>query len=192
LRATILCTASFIVVLAACRAQSNVSKPFTGDISSSSSAIHLGEPQGKLYVRGDHLRADWGAFADVFDLRTRTGFRLLLDSKTYQELGTKDLSTYSPETENGSPCPRAQVPAACHYIDDELLDGVAVKKWDLLNPGSGGRVLFWTDSVRGITLRMDIVGAAIYEVKNLKNTSVPDSLFQIPAGFSKIERPFRP
>lgn len=132
-----------------------------------------------------------GAMADVFDLKTRRGWRIFPGDKVYQELGSKDLSTYAPEMENGSPCPHAEVPSSCKLLGNELVQGRAAKKWDLSN-SRRSHVYFWTDATQGVTLRMEIADAATYEVTNVKVASVPGSLFGVPAGFQKVERSIRP
>lgn len=143
---------------------------------------------GKLFLRDGRLRADWGNIADVFDLRQRKGWRILLPAaKAYMELGTKDLSTYAPEMMNGSLCPRAEVPSACKLVGEEKIDGRKVKKWDIWNP-RGFHVYFWTDAILDITLRSEI-GGAKYEVKNLRESPVSDALFELPAGSVRVERP---
>ena len=147
---------------------------------------------GKLYLKDAHLRADWGEFVDVFDLKQRTGWRILAPSKVYMELGSKDLSTYAPEMANGSPCPHAEVPSACSLVSNEVVGGRAAKKWDLNNPNKGFHVYFWTDDTTEITLRMAIGDAASYRVENLRSGLLTDSMFELPAGYEKLERPFRP
>jgi hypothetical protein len=146
---------------------------------------------GKLYVSGNHLRADWGPISDVFDLKTRTGWRLFPDTKTYELLGSKDLSTYAPEMENGSLCPHATYPSSCKLIGNDVLEGRATTKWDLYNPEKGFHVYFWTDDGQSVTLRMEIGDAATYKVSNVHVGSVPDSMFELPAGFERVEAPQR-
>lgn len=160
---------------------------FIADIATNSTVPGMGALTGKLYVRGNHIRADWGQIADVFDLRERKGWRIIPSAHSYQELGSKDLSTYAPEMTNGSPCPNAQVPSACKLVDTEVVDGRKAQKWDLYNP-NGFHVYFWTDDALQITLRMAVGDAAGYQVKNLHEASVPDSTFELPTGYETLDR----
>lgn len=144
--------------------------------------------RGKLYVQGNQLRADWGQIADVFDVHQRKGWRLIPSMHSYRELGSKDLSTYAPEMTNGSPCPHAEVPAACKLVGSEVIGGRATKKWDVYDP-RGFHVYFWIDDALQITLRMAIGDAAGYEVNNLHEASIPDSSFGLPAGYTKLDKP---
>jgi hypothetical protein len=181
---------TLILLLNGCRAQSNAASPFTADFITSSTVLPT--HSGKLYVSGNRLRADWGDMSDIFDLKTRKGWRIFQSSKVYMELGTKDLSTYAPEMENGSVCPHAEVPSSCKLIGSEVVENRAAKKWDLYNPNKGFHVYFWTDEAQEVTLRMEIGDTATYQVKNVHNGSVPDGMFELPTGFQKIERRFKP
>ncbi len=186
----LVCLAISTVVVVGCHRQKTPS--LTADISSVSTVPGVPAAlRGKLYVRGKHLRADWGPFADVFDMQQRKGWRIIPEAHGYIELGSKDLSTYAPEMSNGSPCPHAEVPSACKLIGSEVIEGRTAKKWDVYNP-NGFHVYFWTDVALDITLRMAIGDAASYEVKNLHEYSVPDSMFELPAAYEKLQRPFRP
>ena len=164
---------------------------FTADIVMDAHVPGAPRLTGKLYLGDGHLRADWGNVADVFDLRQRKGWRILLPAaKTYMDLGSKDLSTYAPEMTNGSPCPHAEVPSACKMVGKEKIDGRMANKWDLWNP-RGFHVYFWTDEALEVTLRSEI-GDAIYEVKNLRGSPVSHAMFELPAGCERLERPWKP
>ena len=129
--------------------------------------------------------------ADIFDLKSRTGWRIFPANKSYEVLGSKDLSTYAPEMENGSPCPHATFPSSCRLAGNETLEGRAAKKWDLYNPNKGFHVYFWTDEKQAVTLRMEIGDAATYKASNIRVGSVPDSMFELPSGFDRAEYPPR-
>ncbi len=174
------------VILMGCQRKGTTSS-FTADINTASTVSGMGALSGKLYVSGHKLRADWGQFADVFDLQQRKGWRMVCTAAhSYQELGSKDLSTYAPEMMNGSPCPQAQVPSACQLVGNEVIAGRKARKWDLHNP-KGFHVFFWTDDALGITLRMAIGDVASYEVKNVREVSVPESMFELPTGYERLD-----
>ncbi len=141
---------------------------------------------GRLYLKNGHIRADWGSVADVFDLKQRKGWRIVARLKMYEELGSKDLSTYAPEMTSGSLCPHTQVPSQCKLLGAEAIEGRSVKKWDVYNP-KGFHVYFWTDEQLGVTVRMTMGDITTYEVKNLGQNSVSDSMFQLPSGYEKVE-----
>jgi hypothetical protein len=177
-----------VFLIAGCRAQT---KSFTADVTTDRAFAGLPPMSGKLYLTGNHIRVDWGLFADVFDLTERKGWRILSDSKAYQELGSKDLSTYAPEMTNGSLCPHAQVPSQCKLLGTEVVEGRAAKKWDVYNP-NGFHVYFWTDEKLGVTLRMAMGDTTAYQLANFHQNSVSESMFQLPTGYQKVERPFKP
>ncbi len=164
--------------------------PFTADVAMDSHLPDVSKVDGRLYLSNGHLRIDWGPFTDVFDLNKRTGWRVLPGTKTYFELGDKDLSTYVPEMTSGSLCPHAQVPSACKLVGHEELDGRKVTKWDVWNP-HGFHVYFWTDEKLGLTLRAEI-GDATYVVKNLREGTVAGTIFELPAGYAKYQGQWKP
>ncbi len=174
-----------IVGLLACQRPNG----FTAEIFTTTQIPGAPKLSGKLYLRGKHLRLDWGQFADIFDVQQRKGWRIIDGAHAYQELNSKDLSTYAPEMVNGSLCSHAQVPSACKLLSMEKIGGRAVKKWDVYNP-KGFHVYYWTDEALGITLRMDLGDAATYEVKNLTEHSVPDSMFAFPVGYTRMDKWF--
>ena len=92
---------------------------------------------------------------------------------------------------SGSLCPHAQVPSACQLVGTETIDGRATKKWDVYNP-KGFHVYYWTDEQLGITLRMDFAEETTYQVTHLHQDSVSESMFQLPSGYDKVERQFKP
>ena len=82
-----------IIVTDACRER----RPsYSADIWQGMPSAALPQVSGKLYLSSGHIRLDWGLFADVFDLKERKGWRILSGTKAYQELGSRDLSTYVP------------------------------------------------------------------------------------------------
>jgi hypothetical protein len=146
---------------------------------------------GRLYIKQDHLRADWSDHgSDVFDLKQRRGWRIPAGFKVYAELESKDLSMYAPQVVNGSPCEHAVVPSACHFVGDELIEGRSTKKW-ATDTSKGVHTNIWIDDLLGITLKMEVGDSHTYEVKNLQSNSVPDSMFELPTGYEKIELPAR-
>ena len=110
--------------------------------------------------------------------------------KVYQELGNKDLSTYAPLMTNGSLCPNTEAPSACKLLGKEEINGRMARKWDVWNP-KGFHVYYWTDDTLEITLRCSI-GETRYEVKNLRQADVWDALFEVPAGYRRVQDVLKP
>lgn len=172
----------------ACRAKTS---SYTADVTSGMPSGGLQEMSGKLYLDPGHLRIDWGFFADVFDLKERKGWRISSSTKTYQELGSKDLSTFAPEMTNGSLCPHTQLPSQCKLVGTEIIEGRNSKKWDVYNP-NGYHVYFWTDVQLGVTLRMAFGETTVYQARGLRQEAVSETVFQLPDGYEKIDRPYKP
>jgi hypothetical protein len=184
----VLLAAILAISVFACRAKTT---SYTADVTSGMPSAGLQPMSGKLDVNTRHLRIDWGFFADVFDLRERKGWRVSSKTRTYQELGSKDLSTFAPEMANGSLCPHTQLPSQCKLVGTEIIDGRNSKKWDVYNP-NGYHVYFWTDEDLGITLRMAYGETTVYQVRGLRQEPVSETVFQLPDGYEKIDRPYKP
>ena len=180
----------FLLALGCNRTGPDAKGSFTADAAMNGGFPGSPKLTGKLYLSDSHLRIDWGSFADVFDLRQRKGWRILPDGHTYQDLADKDLSTYAPETTDGSICPHANLPAACKLAGKEEMNGRMANKWDVLNP-HGFHVYFWTDDKLEIALRCDI-GEPVYNVTNLREAPVDKTVFELPAGYKRVERLWKP
>jgi hypothetical protein len=177
----------FLLLLPAChRNKIGATDSVTADVTTDATVALGSKLSGKLYLSNGRLRIDWGEFADVFDLNKRTGWRILPYYKAYKELVDKDLSTFAPKLTNGSLCPYAQVPSDCRLVGKEKLNGRTTNKWDLWNP-RGFHVYVWMDDTLPLAVRCDI-GETRYEVKNLRKVAVSDSLFEIPAGYQRLDQ----
>ncbi len=108
---------SLLLALACNRTGADAKASFTADAAMNGGFPGSPRLTGKLYLSDGHLRVDWGPFADVFDLKQRKGWRIVPETHTYQDLADKDLTTYAPETTNGS-----------------IMNGRMANKWDVLNP----------------------------------------------------------
>jgi hypothetical protein len=180
-----------VLFLAGCnRNEIHAGDSVTADITTDASVAIGSKLSGKLYLSNGRLRIDWGEFAEVFDLTKRTGWRVLASSKMYQDLADKDMSTYAPRMTNGSLCPYSQEPSSCKPIGKEEVNGRVANKWDVWNPRRF-HVYFWTDDTLPITIRCDI-GETRYEVKNLRKATLSNTLFELPAGYQRVDRSHTP
>jgi hypothetical protein len=180
----------FVLALACNRTGADAKGSFTADAVMDGGFPGSPRLTGKLYLSDHYLRIDWGPFADVFDLKQRKGWRIEPETHTYADLADKDLSTYAPEMTNGSICAHANLPSACKLVGKEELNGRMANKWDVLNP-RGFHVYFWTGDKLEIALRCDI-GVPIYNVTNLRETAVDNAVFELPSGYKRVERWWKP
>src|SRR6476620_8955144 len=93
---------------------------------------------------------------------------------------------------DGSMCPHAEYPPFCKLVTSEVVEGRATRKWDLYDPVKGFHVYYWIDEAQAVTLRIAIGDAATYEVSNVQVEAVPDSMFELPKGLTKVDEQFRP
>lgn len=139
---------------------------------------------GKLYLSKGRLRVELGPMVDVYVVEQKKGWRMFPELKQYFDIGAKQVSTYLPAMTDGSPCPTSERPA-CKMVGKEILEGRSATKWELVNP-HGERIYLWTDDQLGIAVRWHIENAT-YDATGIREGAVPDSMFELPAGYAKSD-----
>jgi hypothetical protein len=173
------------LVATACNKKSSLQSPgFTAN-------VHIitpiaGTVKGKLYLSKRRLRVDLGPMSYVFDANQEKGWRTLQDSKQYTNIGWKDISTYMPPMANGSPCSRAEQPSACKMVGKETMNGRPTTKWEFWNQ-RGDRFYLDTDDEAEIAVRWQVQNVT-YEATDIRAATVPESLFELPSGYTRISR----
>jgi len=140
---------------------------------------------GKLYMSKGRLRVELGPMADVYIIEQKKGWRIFPELKQYFEIGEKQVSTYLPHMTNGSPCPTAEHPSACKMIRKETIEGRSTTEWELVNE-HGESVYLWTDDKLAVAVRWHIENVT-YDLTDIHNDEVPDSMFELPSGYTKTE-----
>jgi hypothetical protein len=140
---------------------------------------------GKLYMSKGRLRVDLGPMTDVFIIEQKKGWRMFPESKLYFDIGAKQVSMYLPHMTKGSPCPTAELPSACKMAGRENIGGRSATEWELVNQ-HGVRVYLWTDDKLEVAVRWRIENAT-YDLTGIHEATVPDSMFEIPRGYTKAD-----
>jgi len=80
---------------------------------------------------------------------------------------------------------------SCAKLATESLNGRMIDKWELTITKEGRTVksFVWLDQKLGMPIREEIAGMGAMELRNIKEDSQPDNLFEIPTGFQKVEPP---
>jgi hypothetical protein len=174
-----------VILTAACNKKSSVqSSGFTANVRIVTPIA--GTVNGKLYLSKRRLRVDLGPMSEVFDANQEKGWRTIQDSKQYMKIGWKDVSTYMPPMTNGSPCSRAEQPSACKMVGKETVNGRPATKWEFWNQ-RGKRFYLETDDEAEIAVRWQIENVT-YEATDVRAAAVPESLFELPSGYTRISR----
>ena len=138
---------------------------------------------GTLYMSKGRLRVELGPMVDVYIVEEKKGWRMFPELKQYSDIGQKQVSTYLPPMTDGSPCPASEHPSACKMVGKENVNGRSATKWKLINQHGEHIYLFylWTDDQLGIAIRWHIENVT-YDATGIREGTVPDSMFELPAG----------
>jgi hypothetical protein len=123
--------------------------------------------------------------ADVYIIEQKKGWRMFPEIKQYFDIEEKQVSTYLPHMTNGSPCPAAEIPSACKMVEKENIGGRSATKWEIVNQ-HGVHVYLWTDDKLEVAVRWHIENVT-YDLSGIHEGSFPDSMFELPAGYSKTD-----
>jgi len=81
------------------------------------------------------------------------------------------------------------------FVGQETLDGRKVEKWEVLatTPNQAPSKSYqWYDPELRLAVRQDLPGGYVSEFKNIRVGDQPESLFVIPAGYTRVEQPAGP
>jgi hypothetical protein len=80
---------------------------------------------------------------------------------------------------------------SCAKLAAESLGDRTTDKWELMitREGRTMKTLVWIDPKLGMPIREESSGVGAMELRNIKEGPQPDSLFEIPADFQKVEPP---
>jgi hypothetical protein len=178
----------FCALLCACLFAVGCKSHAAGPAIGLTADIHIKSPfagniDGKLYLKNDHLHVDAGEVM-IFDLARGAGWAFFPNSNRYWDIDWKDVSTFLPRRENGSPCAHSDNPAHCRDVDKETIEGRSATKWEVVN-NVGRRVYLWSDDETGIALRWQIE-TVTYTVDNIRSENLPDDLFALPSDYTHV------
>jgi len=151
---------------------------------------------GQIFVGSGHLRMNLATAghetAVITDFATKTSDILLLQQQMYMEYkadampargpgsGTQDLKPYDPE----HPC-SAQPDLTCKKIGVEEVNGRTCDHWEMTD--KQGRVSnVWIDQKLHFPIKV-VSQDSTMTLTNIKEGQPDASLFQIPAGFHKMD-----
>ena len=95
--------------------------------------------------------------------------------------------------EPGSPCRQDNPNFQCERLGTETVNGREAVKWRF-TATQGERTMtstVWIDQELRMPIRQELPGGVVSELKNIQVGEQPDSLFQVPEGYTRIEMPAR-
>jgi hypothetical protein len=154
---------------------------------------------GKIYVGTNKARfepqnaEDRGSVV-VMNLTTHVTDILIPQRQMYLEMqqrqSRRQVFAFFRPTDADNACGEwlqlaAKPGSTCHRVGTEVLNGRATTKYEGTSPeGDAGTV--WVDSKLRFALRWQDKNGST-ELQNIKEGSQPDSLFEIPAGYQKMD-----
>lgn len=162
---------------------------FTGDVRIVAPFAQPSVNNGHIFLSNGRLRVELGPMVLVYIVKQGKGWEMFPQLKQYVEIGEKQISTYLPSLTNGSPCLNSERPAQCKMLRRESVSGRQATKWLLVNQHSVP-VYLWTDDQIGIALRWQIENVT-YEVSGIREGSVADKAFELPAGYTLAPEKWR-
>jgi len=80
---------------------------------------------------------------------------------------------------------------SCTKLASEKIGDRLTDKWELtmMREGNPIKTLVWIEPKLGMPIREESSGMIAMELRNIKEEAQPDSLFEIPEGYQKVEPP---
>jgi hypothetical protein len=162
---------------------------FSADMKMSGHEGH--SAAGKIYWGGSRMRIDMNTeghdVSMIHDITKKISYMIIPQQRMYMELSannpmvgrTSDLKPYDP----ANPC-AGEEGYTCKKVGTETVNGRSCDKWEFTGP-NGNRTV-WIDQKIHFPIRTVSSDGSSFDVMNLKEGSQPASLFEVPAGFNKM------
>ena len=161
------------------------------------------ETVAKLYVGDGQIRTEMGEGEQqritIVNAARNTAWMLNPDRQEYVELtGPAQGSVPSRPPlpgEAGSACGKEKG-LTCTKVGAEKVNGRNTEKWEIaMSQGKGDRELrslVWVDRGLGMPVREELPGGYVRELRDIQEAPQDPTLFQVPAGYKRIELPKQP
>lgn len=199
LRFTIKSCCPFVLVLVAALAAGQTE--FSGDVVDTGTQ---GAPtQAKIYIGKNNVRIEpqksqMGAMggAIILNMATQTSTMLLQQQHMYMELPMQIANRENPwklfrTTDPENACPdwlqlQQNKGGTCHKLGSDTVNGRHVVKYDGTN-SDGKHGTMWVDPKLAFPVKWQDDEGNSEEVRNIQEGTQAASLFEIPAGFTKMD-----
>ncbi|MHC1724884.1 MAG: DUF4412 domain-containing protein [Syntrophobacteraceae bacterium] len=141
---------------------------------------------GKIYVKGDKVRQETTEEGETQIMIIRPDKKLTWmitpEEKAYMEMPYQsEDKTFEEWT--------AEKEKKAKFLGEETVSGLACRKYESLEDGE--KTYFWIAKQFPFPIKVEDAEVTM-EYKNIKSGSVPDSLFELPAGYEKMAMPIIP
>jgi outer membrane lipoprotein-sorting protein len=186
--------AFLLVALSALPLLAQVPSSFSADMKFASPKGMSGT--GKLYFAGQKVRMEMNMQGHgsimISDQSRKIAYMVMPQQKMYME-----MSTDRPGAQRGpdwqaydaaNPC-KTVPDMSCQKIGTEIVDGRLCNKWKFTGTGknAGSTRTVWIDEKTGIPIKTQMSDGTTMELSNIKEGPQSASLFELPAGYQKMD-----
>lgn len=165
---------------------------FSADMRTSGSGGH--DSTGKMYWGGSRIRMDMNSQGQnvsiINDMPKKTSYMVMHQQRMYMEMNASnpmsqrmrspDVRPYDP----ANPCANREG-YTCKKVGTETVNGRSCEKWEITGPQ--GKQTVWIDQTLHFPIRSASSDGNTMDLTNVKEGSQPASLFEVPAGYSKMD-----
>ena len=149
---------------------------------------------GKMYFGGTRLRLDMNAggreMQMITDLPKKTTYMIMPQQKMYMEMtatgpmaGRRGREGDMKPVDPNNPCSN-QPGVTCKKVGTETVNGRSCDKWEFTS--EHGKYTVWVDQKLHFPVKSVYSDGTTHELTNIKEGAQPASLFQVPAGYQKM------
>jgi len=144
------------------------------------------EVVGKIFVKGGKIRQEVTEEGEkqIMIIRPDKSMTWMItpEEKMYMEI------PYESDTQSIEPW-SAEREKEAKSLGEETVNGHAAKKFEAMEDGE--KVTYWISKKLNFPVKIED-SESVMEYKNIKEGSVPDSEFEVPAGYEKMTMPVMP
>ncbi|MDT8066709.1 MAG: DUF4412 domain-containing protein [Terriglobia bacterium] len=156
-----------------------------------------GDMKGKMFFGGTNIRIDMespgGPVSNITDITAKKNYMVMHNSQMYME---HDLSKPGPmgrgpqmpqirQFDPTNPCAN-RTDMTCKQVGSETVNGRSCDKWEF-SKGSQLEETNWIDKKLHVPVKSVHADGTSWELQNIKEGAQPDKLFEIPAGYQKLD-----
>ena len=155
----------------------------------------MGNSEGKVFVKGENLRQEMNIGGEkqimIFQKDKGIVWVLMPELKMYMEMTAGGQQNMAPPTPG-----EMEKMGDKKYLGEEKVNGYKCKKYRYTsNDPSVGTTTMWISKKLNFPIKTEMEGSSgpmSMEYKNIQEKKLPESLFEIPAGYQKMSMPSMP
>lgn len=187
-----------VPLIPAAQAQMPTLPQFSADMHVSHAGGRGESVDGKVYFGGKKIRMDMNSQGHememINDLGAKTSYMIMPQQQMYMEfhagamgpMGRQRMPDLKPAYDFNNPCANQQG-VTCKKLGTETINGRACDKWEFTE--SSGTQTAWIDQKLHFPIKTLSSDGSSMEMTNIKEGTQDASLFEVPAGYRKMDMP---